>query len=108
MSQLLRVHNITVSSDGYGAGEGQSLERPFGHADPGEMFRWAFTTASWPNRAEPGGSRGFEDHLTREFHRDVGAEIMGARKFSPHRGPWADHEWQGWWATSRRSTPRSS
>ena len=97
MSQLLRVHNITVSSDGYGAGEGQSLERPFGHADPGEMFRWAFTTASWPNRAEPGGSRGFEDHLTREFHRDVGAEIMGARKFSPHRGPWADHEWQGWW-----------
>ena len=22
---------------------------------------------------------------------------MGANKFSPHRGPWEDHEWQGWW-----------
>ncbi|MCW2813383.1 MAG: bifunctional deaminase-reductase-like protein [Nocardioides sp.] len=97
MSQLLRVHNITVSSDGYGAGEGQSLERPFGHADPMQMFGWAGATASWPNRSAPGGTRGFEDHLTREFERNIGAEIMGAHKFSPHRGPWADHEWQGWW-----------
>ncbi len=97
MSQLLRVHNISISSDGYGAGEGQSLERPFGHADPGTMFAWAGATASWPNRTDPGGSRGFEDYLTREFHRNVGAEIMGAHKFSPHRGPWTDHDWQGWW-----------
>ncbi len=22
---------------------------------------------------------------------------MGRNKFSPHRGPWTDHEWQGWW-----------
>ena len=22
---------------------------------------------------------------------------MGRNKFSPHRGPWQDHEWQGWW-----------
>ena len=22
---------------------------------------------------------------------------MGSHKFSPHRGPWQDHEWQGWW-----------
>ena len=22
---------------------------------------------------------------------------MGAHKFSPHRGPWRNHEWQGWW-----------
>ena len=35
MTQLLRVQNFVVSSDGFGAGEGQSLERPFGHADPG-------------------------------------------------------------------------
>ena len=33
VAQLVRVHNFMVSSDGYGAGEGQSLERPFGHAD---------------------------------------------------------------------------
>lgn len=22
---------------------------------------------------------------------------MGAHKFSPHRGPWRDLEWRGWW-----------
>ena len=38
MAQLLRVQNFIVSSDGFGAGEDQSLERPFGHADPGELF----------------------------------------------------------------------
>lgn len=34
MSQLVRVQNFSISRDGYGAGEGQSAERPFGHADP--------------------------------------------------------------------------
>ncbi len=97
MPQLLRVQNFGVSSDGYGAGEGQSLERPFGHADPADFFAWAGATASWPNRSEPGGSRGFEDYLTRDFHHNIGAEIMGRNKFSPHRGPWADHRWLGWW-----------
>ncbi|MGV0806710.1 dihydrofolate reductase family protein [Mycolicibacterium setense] len=97
MAQLLKVQNFNVSSDGYGAGEGQSFERPFGHADPGEMFAWAGATASWPNRTEPGGSRGLDDYLTRDFHHNIGAEIMGRNKFSPYRGAWEDHEWQGWW-----------
>ena len=39
MTQMVRVHNFFVSSDGYGAGEGQSLERPFGHANPAELGR---------------------------------------------------------------------
>jgi hypothetical protein len=46
VSQLVRVQNFTVSSDGFGTGEGQSLERPFGHADPGVLFSWAGATAS--------------------------------------------------------------
>ena len=97
MSQLLRVHCFGVSRDGYGAGVGQSYERPFGHADPGALFAWAGATASWPNRTEPGGSRGLDDYMTREFHRNIGAEIMGRNKFGPFRGPWEDHSWQGWW-----------
>lgn len=97
VQQMLRVQNFTVSSDGYGAGEGQSLERPFGHANPGEMLSWAGATASWPNRTDAGGSRGLDDYLTRDFQRNIGAEIMGRNKFSPHRGPWTDHDWQGWW-----------
>lgn len=95
--QLLRVHSFAVSRDGYGAGEGQTLERPFGHADPLELMSWAVVTASWPNRTEPGGTRGIDDYFVRDFHRNIGAEIMGRNKFGPQRGPWQDHEWKGWW-----------
>jgi dihydrofolate reductase len=95
---MLKVQCFGVSRDGYGAGEGQSLERPFGHADPGELFAWAGATASWPHRGEPGGSRGLDDYFTRDMPRGVGAEIMGRNKFSPYRGPWEDHEWDGWWS----------
>jgi dihydrofolate reductase len=97
VTQLLRVQNLTVSADGYGAGEGQSLERPFGHADPADFFAWAGATASWPNRSEPGGTRGLDDYLTRDFRHGIGAEIMGRGKFAPSRGPWQDDSWQGWW-----------
>ena len=52
--QLLRVQNFMLSTDGYGTGEGQSIERPFGHADPAVLASWAGATASWPNRTDPG------------------------------------------------------
>ena len=97
MAQLLKVQNLFLSSDGFGAGEGQSLERPFGHANPAELASWAGATASWPNRTDPGGSRGLDDYFTRDFSHNIGAEIMGRNKFSPSRGPWQDLEWQGWW-----------
>ncbi|MBP2328452.1 dihydrofolate reductase [Kibdelosporangium banguiense] len=97
MAQLVKVQNFVVSSDGFGAGEDQSLDRPFGRADPGSMFAWAGATASWPNRTDPGGSRGLDDYFTRDFAHNVGAEIMGAHKFSPYRGPWENLDWQGWW-----------
>ncbi|MGL5862696.1 MAG: dihydrofolate reductase family protein [Phycicoccus sp.] len=95
--QLLRVQNFMLSTDGYGTGEGQSIERPFGHADPAQLAAWAGATASWPNRTDPGGTRGLDDYFTRDFAHDIGAEIMGRGKFGPQQGPWADHEWQGWW-----------
>jgi dihydrofolate reductase len=97
VEQLLRVQNFTVSSDGFGAGEGQSMERPFGHADPMQLMSWAVATASFPNRSDPGGTRGLDDYFTRDFSHGIGAEIMGRNKFGPQRGPWEDHEWQGWW-----------
>lgn len=100
MTQLLRVQNFGVSSDGYGSGEGQSLERPFGHANPMDLHSWAVATASWPNRSDPGGSRGLDDYFVRDFARNIGAEIMGRNKFGPIRGPWPDLEWTGWWGAS--------
>jgi len=97
MSQLLKVQNFMVSADGFGCGAGQSRERPFGHADPARLFAWATATASWPNRTEPGGTRGLDDALVRNYHHNIGAEIMGRNKFGPQRGPWRDHSWRGWW-----------
>ncbi|MGI8457335.1 MAG: dihydrofolate reductase family protein [Propionibacteriaceae bacterium] len=97
MPQLLRGQNFTVSSDGYGAAAHQTRERPFGHADPVQLLAWAGATASWPNRTDPGGTRGLDDYFTRDFSTNIGAEIMGRNKFGPQRGPWTDHVWQGWW-----------
>jgi dihydrofolate reductase len=94
---MVRVQNFTVSSDGYGTGEGQTLERPCGHADPRTLMSWAGATASWIMRSGPGGTRGIDDYFTRDYARNIGAEIMGRNKFGPQRGPWQDHEWQGWW-----------
>ena len=95
--QLLRVQNLMLSTDGYATGEGQSLERPFGHADPAPLAAWAGATASWPNRTEPGGTRGLDDYFTRDFTNNIGVEIMGRGKFGPQQGPWQDLSWQGWW-----------
>jgi dihydrofolate reductase len=97
VSQLLRVQNFGVSRDGFGTGEGQSFEHPFGHANPKDFLWWAFATASWGGRTEPGGSRGLDDYFTRDYNRNIGAEIMGRNKFGYQRGPWEDHDWRGWW-----------
>jgi dihydrofolate reductase len=97
VTQLLRVQNFVVSRDGFGTGEGQSYETPFGHLNPMELMSWAGATASWPNRTDPGGSRGLDDYFTRDFTHNIGAEIMGRNKFGYQRGPWEDLEWEGWW-----------
>ncbi|MEJ7650854.1 MAG: dihydrofolate reductase family protein [Nakamurella sp.] len=97
MEQQVRVHCIGVTEDGYGAGVGQTLERPFGHLDPSTLFSWIGATAHWVNRADPGGSQGLDDRFSRDFTRNIGAEIMGRNKFDPQRGPWENEDWQGWW-----------
>ena len=97
MTQLLRVQNFTISADGIGAGEDQTLERPFGHVDPGQLMRWAFATNSWVYHSGSSGSRGLDDYIMRDYPRNIGAEIMGRNKFGPVRGPWPNHDWRGWW-----------
>lgn len=94
---LVRVHNFSVSLDGYGTGEGQSLESPFGHAG-GRLTKWFFATRSFhAMHGEPGGSTGADDALASNWGPGIGAEIMGRNKFGPQRGPWQDEEWKGWW-----------
>ncbi len=100
MRQLLKVQNFTVSQDGYGAGEGQTLERPFGHVSPVDLMSWFFPTATFARNTgnpEATGSRGLDDMFARDFTNNIGAEIMGRNKFGPQRGPWQDEDWKGWW-----------
>src|SRR3954453_11385303 len=94
---LVRVHNFAVSLDGFGTGEGQTLEAPFGHAGS-RLHEWFFPTRSFHEmQGEPGGSTGIDDAFASNWGPGIGAEIMGRNKFGAQRGPWADEEWKGWW-----------
>ena len=96
MSQV-RVHNFSVSLDGFGTGEGQSLQAPFGHAGT-RLHEWFFATRTFhAMQGQPGGSTGIDDAFASAWGTGVGAEIMGRGKFGPHHGPWPDQEWNGWW-----------
>ncbi|RKT20070.1 dihydrofolate reductase [Streptomyces sp. 1114.5] len=94
---LVRVHNFSISLDGYGTGEGQSLDSPFGHAAD-HLHRWFFDTRTFRQlQGQEGGATGVDDAMARTWGDGIGAEIMGRNKFGPQRGPWQDEEWQGWW-----------
>lgn len=93
---LARVQFFSVSLDGFGTGEGQSLEAPMGHAGQ-RLHQWMFTTRWWHELiGEAGGSRGIDDAFLRLHDPGVGAEIMGAGKFG-YPGWHEDREWKGWW-----------
>ncbi|SEK51068.1 dihydrofolate reductase family protein [Streptacidiphilus jiangxiensis] len=94
----VRVHNFSVSLDGYATGEGQSLEAPFGHAGT-RLHEWFFPTRSFRamQQEQADGTLGVDDAFASQWSPGIGAEIMGRGKFGPQRGPWPDEEWQGWW-----------
>jgi dihydrofolate reductase len=93
----VRIHNFSVSLDGFATGEGQSLERPFGHAE-GRLLEWASATRTFHEiHGETGGTTGADESFADSWSPGIGAEIMGRNKFGPQRGPWADQQWQGWW-----------
>jgi dihydrofolate reductase len=96
MSQV-RVHNFSISLDGFGTGDDLTLEAPFGHAGE-RLHEWMFATRFWRAMVgEAGGSMGV-DHAFAERHGlSIGAEIMGRGKFGPPAGFDADDEWRGWW-----------
>jgi dihydrofolate reductase len=82
----LRVHNFSVSLDGYGAGPAQSEEDPLGIGGE-QLHEWIFS----PDATD----------VDRRFRalgdEDIGATIMGRKMFGPVRGPWGAEDWTGWW-----------
>jgi dihydrofolate reductase len=96
----VRVHNFSVSLDGFGTGEGQCLDAPFGHAGV-RLHEWFFATRTFrAMQGKPGGSTGIDDAFASAWEPVIGAEIMGRGKFGPHHGTWPDQEWNGWWGDS--------
>jgi dihydrofolate reductase len=94
----VRVHNFTVSLDGFGTGEGQSLEAPFGHGV--RIMNWFFGTRTFnAMHGRPDeGKTGIDDDFAKAWGPGIGVEIMGRNKFGPQRGPWdPKDDWKGWW-----------
>ncbi|SEC15578.1 RibD C-terminal domain-containing protein [Nocardioides exalbidus] len=85
----VRVTNFAISLDGFGTGEPQSLESPFGHAGM-KLHQWRFD--SWRDDAPDG----LDKLYGAQYDVGFGAEIMGAHKFGPP-GWQDDPDWRGWW-----------
>lgn len=96
-----RVHNFSISLDGFATGEGQTIDTPFGHAGH-RLHEWMFATRFWGDLelVEPGddaaGTAGVDNAFAERYKHDIGAEIMGAGKFGPP-GWQDDPQWRGWW-----------
>jgi len=86
-----RIHNFSISLDGFATGEPQSLETPFGHAGQ-KLHTWMMRTRYW----DPNGTDGVDHAYAERYGPGIGAEIMGANKFGPP-GWHDDPDWKGWW-----------
>jgi dihydrofolate reductase len=82
----LRVHNFSVSLDGFAAGSDQGREHPLGVGGE-RLHEWIFS----PDATD----------VDRRFRalgeEDIGATIMGRNMFGPVRGDWGTSDWTCWW-----------
>jgi dihydrofolate reductase len=84
----LRVHNFSVSLDGYAAGPDQNEANPLGTG--GELLHdWVFSP----------GATDVDRRFLALGEQGIGATIMGRNMFGPVRGDWdTAGEWRGWWS----------
>jgi dihydrofolate reductase len=94
----VRVHNFTISLDGYGAGPDQTREDPLGVGGE-DLHRWYIPTRTFHRMiGKSGGATGADDDMAARYLVGVGAYIMGRNMFGPIRGAWPnDDDWRGWW-----------
>ena len=81
------IATMSLSLDGIGAGDNQTLDRPMGDIPDGSLHMWMFRTPD-ENRAEM-------DAIV-----SAGAYVMGRHMLGPMRGDWSStqaREWKGWW-----------
>ena len=93
----LRVHNFSMSVDGYAAGPGQGLDTPLGLGGE-RLHDWVFETQHGRSMiGAEGGSTGVDDKFIAAGETGIGATVMGRNMFGPVRGGWGDSDWRGWW-----------
>src|SRR3954465_15213142 len=68
---LSRIHNFSISLDGFATGEPQSAEAPFGHAGQ-RLHRWMMATRYWD---EATGGVGVDNAFAERHTPGIGAEI---------------------------------
>src|SRR3712207_9523583 len=91
-----RIHNLSMSLDGFATGEGQAPDAPFGHAGH-RLHEWMIATRfGAPIVGREGGTVGVDNAFAQQHEPGIGAEIMGAGKFGPP-GWQDDADWRGWW-----------
>lgn len=97
MTGKLRIHNYSVSLDGYGAGPDQSTDAPLGVGGE-DLHPWLVQTRTFhAMTGREGGDTGVDDRFAAAGDAGIGASIMGRNMFGPIRGPWPDASWTGWW-----------
>lgn len=93
----LRVHNFSISLDGYGAGPNQGVENPLGVGGIA-LHEWVLATRTWRKmHGSEGGATGTDDDFAARGTTNVGAWIMGRNMFGPIKGAWPDEGWKGCW-----------
>ncbi|MDQ4027835.1 MAG: dihydrofolate reductase family protein [Actinomycetota bacterium] len=93
----LRVHNLSISLDGFAAGRNQGRDDPLGEGGE-ELHEWVFNTRYWREMlGESGGEEGVSNDFMIAGDENIGATIMGRNMFGPIRGEWGDEDWTGWW-----------
>jgi dihydrofolate reductase len=96
----VRVHNFTISLDGYGAGPHQTRDQPLGVGGE-RLHEWLIPTRAFQSiNSKTGGATGVDNDMASRFGEGVGAWIMGRNMFGPIRGPWPDDAWRGWWGNN--------
>src|SRR5947209_806038 len=101
----VRVHNFSVSLDGFATGVGLTFDAPFGHAGR-RLHEWMMATQfGRPILGQTGGSAGVDNAFAERLDVGFGAEIMGRGTFGQQTGPWTDDgtdgEWRRWWGAYR-------